>query len=113
MHPSVAVFRDVIEKWRDTQARITVELTCSSPEKTLAAFVGKVTDTIDWPIVKFQDEASGSEESLDFSEAEIRPASWEKIDAEVVRRFNVAWDTNTLRFDRGCFTELRNPGRPN
>jgi hypothetical protein len=107
-------FQKAVERWWNTKARIRVELTTSSPELPLKAFTGTVAN-VDWPLVTFRDESTGTElnDPLDFSDADIRGGSFDKIDAEIVCVFSVAWNVGDFSFVRASFTELRDLGKPN
>jgi hypothetical protein len=109
------IFWSAVERWQRDQPRIAIE--CEESSKVYSdpdfAFTGVVVHASQ-PEITFRDTKSGEEILLDFTDAEIRLASLDKIDlVEQVQAFRVAWKNEAFGYSLCTFIELRESAKPN
>jgi hypothetical protein len=107
-------FWSTVGRWLSLQSRIRITLERRFPQREHSSLIGRVS-RVEGRIVTFLIEEGGDERGLDFTDADIRPKSFFRIDAdEIVCSFGVIFPEDDPREStRGTFTELREVGEPN
>src|SRR5580704_16151976 len=110
MISSSDMFWSSVGRWQKNQSRIVVECECTFPQRFTFGTQEATVSIVQGSLITFRDR-EGEELELDFSEATIRLASFEKIDSDITASvFRVFWEDSSTRC---TFTELRDPGKPN
>jgi hypothetical protein len=109
------MFWQATERWEREQATVLVQFeTLPPPYQRRTCVIVKVEK----PTVVFRDVTNEEEFPIDFTDADIRLQSFEKIDqTEIVCVFRAMWEED-VDFVPACapvigtFVELRKPGKP-
>jgi hypothetical protein len=99
-------FWKAIETWRTSQAHISIVCSQQPDERRMEATVSEVSGF--W--VMFVETGTGNQLAMNFTGAEIRPHSHERIDARI--SFVAAWESPNEPLATCEFTELIAFGKP-
>jgi hypothetical protein len=108
------MFWRAADRWAREQRRIEIKCEHSREHFQGQSLIAIVLTAAE-PVLTIQKVGTDRKVPIDFSGAEIRLASFERIDlADRVQAFRVAWDDDHQNgFSLCTFTELREAAKPN